>query len=401
MLGNHVETPVADWPTKRAWVDYAFDELAAAGYSVSSAYTMVKDKNEGELQLPRQPVARHRPVGHRRGQLRARLGRPLSERARVGRLRRPRSNAASCRCTAGMQPTPHQLLVREMILQLKTGRLDAATSATSSASTSSTNGATPGSNFTTKAIWTSTPTQVTPDPRRPAARRRPVAGLLRAGTPRRAVHVSGGGRHLLGVGLPSVSDRRSTGGESIPRNNFLALNRKNLDMPIADRYSLRFRGGVCRIGPRRSTLRSRVRAPDGGVGGRRAEWVTRHGELFFFFSSAFARECALRDRRLHLSTGASVPICNFRPINATSLSGKWSSCPLNCGAAVRTPRAREVICVSRRCTNSAGWRFRCGSTRPGRRNDGGASFMPRELAGPADKKRQGRGSCGVHRPCPK
>ena len=25
----------------------------------------------------------------------------------------------------GMQPTPHQLLVREMILQLKTGRLDA------------------------------------------------------------------------------------------------------------------------------------------------------------------------------------------------------------------------------------------------------------------------------------
>ena len=45
-MGNHVESPVADWPTKRAWVDYAFDELAAAGYSVSSAYTMVKDKNK-------------------------------------------------------------------------------------------------------------------------------------------------------------------------------------------------------------------------------------------------------------------------------------------------------------------------------------------------------------------
>ena len=28
-----IETPVADWPTKRAWVDYAFDELAAAGYA--------------------------------------------------------------------------------------------------------------------------------------------------------------------------------------------------------------------------------------------------------------------------------------------------------------------------------------------------------------------------------
>ena len=41
---QQVETPVADWPTKRAWVDYAFDELQAAGYTVSSAYTMVRDQ---------------------------------------------------------------------------------------------------------------------------------------------------------------------------------------------------------------------------------------------------------------------------------------------------------------------------------------------------------------------
>lgn len=34
---------VADWPTKRDWVSYAFDELSRAGYRVSSAYTMVKD----------------------------------------------------------------------------------------------------------------------------------------------------------------------------------------------------------------------------------------------------------------------------------------------------------------------------------------------------------------------
>ena len=43
MLGNQVETPVADWPTKRHWVDYAFDQFQAAGYAVSSAYTMVKN----------------------------------------------------------------------------------------------------------------------------------------------------------------------------------------------------------------------------------------------------------------------------------------------------------------------------------------------------------------------
>jgi oxygen-independent coproporphyrinogen III oxidase len=37
---------IADWPTKRAWVRYAFDELERAGYSVSSATTVVKDKSK-------------------------------------------------------------------------------------------------------------------------------------------------------------------------------------------------------------------------------------------------------------------------------------------------------------------------------------------------------------------
>jgi len=36
--------PVADWDTKRRWVDYAFAELERAGYTVGSAYTAVKDK---------------------------------------------------------------------------------------------------------------------------------------------------------------------------------------------------------------------------------------------------------------------------------------------------------------------------------------------------------------------
>ena len=38
--------PVADWPTKRRWVDYAFSEFEAAGYAVGSAYTMVKDPGQ-------------------------------------------------------------------------------------------------------------------------------------------------------------------------------------------------------------------------------------------------------------------------------------------------------------------------------------------------------------------
>jgi len=35
--------PVANWPTKRRWVDYAFGELEKAGYTVASAYTAVRD----------------------------------------------------------------------------------------------------------------------------------------------------------------------------------------------------------------------------------------------------------------------------------------------------------------------------------------------------------------------
>lgn len=34
---------VADWPTKRAWVDHAFTRMQEVGYSISSAYTVVKN----------------------------------------------------------------------------------------------------------------------------------------------------------------------------------------------------------------------------------------------------------------------------------------------------------------------------------------------------------------------
>jgi oxygen-independent coproporphyrinogen-3 oxidase len=35
--------PVADWDTKRRWVDYGWNELGRAGYQVASAYTAVKN----------------------------------------------------------------------------------------------------------------------------------------------------------------------------------------------------------------------------------------------------------------------------------------------------------------------------------------------------------------------
>lgn len=41
--------PVAGWPVKRAWANYAFGEFEKAGYTVTSAYTAVKDPKKASF----------------------------------------------------------------------------------------------------------------------------------------------------------------------------------------------------------------------------------------------------------------------------------------------------------------------------------------------------------------
>ncbi|WP_238476606.1 coproporphyrinogen-III oxidase family protein [Bythopirellula goksoeyrii] len=124
ILGNQIETPVADWPTKRRWVDYAFDQFRAAGYRVSSAYTMVKDPTAVNFSyrdnlwhgsdLLATGIA---SFGHVSGVHYQNLPEweDYCEALESGQL--PVGRA--------LQITPHQALVREMILQLKRGFLDA------------------------------------------------------------------------------------------------------------------------------------------------------------------------------------------------------------------------------------------------------------------------------------
>ena len=40
MLKKGLTSPIADWPTKRRWVDYAFEQFEARGYRAASAYTL-------------------------------------------------------------------------------------------------------------------------------------------------------------------------------------------------------------------------------------------------------------------------------------------------------------------------------------------------------------------------
>ncbi len=44
MLEKGLDSPIADWPTKRRWVDYAYEEFGQLGYRPASAYTLATVK---------------------------------------------------------------------------------------------------------------------------------------------------------------------------------------------------------------------------------------------------------------------------------------------------------------------------------------------------------------------
>jgi oxygen-independent coproporphyrinogen-3 oxidase len=118
--------PVADWPTKRAWVAYAFDEFVKAGYAKSSAYTVVKPKPGRESQFVYRDSLWHgadmfgtgvASFGHVNGVHVQNVDtwEQYIEKIDQGELPLNRALAVN----------DHQRLIREMILQLKTGRLEA------------------------------------------------------------------------------------------------------------------------------------------------------------------------------------------------------------------------------------------------------------------------------------
>ena len=124
LKGSGAESPVADWDVKRAWVQYAFDEFRKAGYSVSSAYTVVKDPNKVNFSY-RDNLWRGADLlatgiasfGHASGvhyQNQAELEQYLAS-----------VEAGTLPLGRGYVPTDHQKLIREMILLLKRGFLQA------------------------------------------------------------------------------------------------------------------------------------------------------------------------------------------------------------------------------------------------------------------------------------
>jgi oxygen-independent coproporphyrinogen-3 oxidase len=123
ILGGIIETPVADWPAKRKWVDWAFDELSATGYSVSSAYTMVKN--------PHRVNFSYRDNLWQGSDLVATGIASFGHLSSVHYQNHPEweqycgtLEAGELPLGRGLRVSSDQRLVREMILQLKRGYLD-------------------------------------------------------------------------------------------------------------------------------------------------------------------------------------------------------------------------------------------------------------------------------------
>lgn len=118
------ESPIASWAQKRAWVDYAFKQFEAAGYVVSSGYTVVKPERHAGFvyrdslwhgaDLVGTGVA---SFGHFQG---VHYQNVDTWEQYISKL-----DAGELPVNRALPITDHQRLIREMILQLKTGHLDA------------------------------------------------------------------------------------------------------------------------------------------------------------------------------------------------------------------------------------------------------------------------------------
>jgi oxygen-independent coproporphyrinogen-3 oxidase len=125
VLGGSLAQPLADWQTRRAWQEYAFEQLIAAGYELSSAYTVVRrdkpcrfvyrDAVWHGCDMLGTGISSFSHVNGCHFQNTATWGEYLGALA-AGRLPLER----------GLVPTPRELLTRETALQLKLGGLDTA-----------------------------------------------------------------------------------------------------------------------------------------------------------------------------------------------------------------------------------------------------------------------------------
>jgi oxygen-independent coproporphyrinogen-3 oxidase len=123
MIKDGVTSPVASWTTKRRWVDYAFDQFLERGYRIASSYTMATNKKDCRFI--------YTDALWHGGDM---IGLGVSSFSHFGGVNFQNAhnfeeyvrllNAGELPLLRATSLTDRQRLIREMILQLKTGALD-------------------------------------------------------------------------------------------------------------------------------------------------------------------------------------------------------------------------------------------------------------------------------------
>ena len=124
ILDGSFDVPLATWEDKRAWHDYAFNELAKVGYEVSSAYTMVRSKETTRFVYRDSVWAGCDLLGTGVASFSHIERRPLPEYRRLGRVSRDPGRRDSSLTVRALPTSDREQLIRELILQLKRGYLD-------------------------------------------------------------------------------------------------------------------------------------------------------------------------------------------------------------------------------------------------------------------------------------
>ncbi len=125
MKEEGIQSPVADWPTKRRWVSEAMDQLLEAGYHISSGNEMIRNPETDHF-VYRDNVWRGCDLlatgvssfGHFQGVHYQNLDRIEDY---IGTV-----NSGELPINRALKPTDHQLLIREVVLQMKEGQINAA-----------------------------------------------------------------------------------------------------------------------------------------------------------------------------------------------------------------------------------------------------------------------------------
>jgi oxygen-independent coproporphyrinogen-3 oxidase len=123
MIKNGIQSPIADWPMKRRWVDYAFEQFQQAGFRVASAYTLATTKKPCRFIYTDALWRGGDMIGlgvssfSHFGGVNYQNARNLEEYVRL-------LDTDQLQLWRALPLTKKQKLIREMILQLKTGSLD-------------------------------------------------------------------------------------------------------------------------------------------------------------------------------------------------------------------------------------------------------------------------------------